>query len=97
MDFLGRTAKRSDKESIEMYEFLILNKSWWDTIDFIAEVERDSLTNSFIGFTKPILDGIPLMKHYQDDIFGDFKTSYNINEAALLLNIHMFQKLFNSR
>lgn len=36
MDFLGRTAKRSDKESIEMYEFMILNKSWWDTIDFIA-------------------------------------------------------------
>jgi 3-methyladenine DNA glycosylase AlkD len=36
MDFLGREAKKADKESIELYEFMTLNKSWWDTVDFIA-------------------------------------------------------------
>jgi len=25
-----------DKNDIELFEFMILNKSWWDTIDFIA-------------------------------------------------------------
>jgi 3-methyladenine DNA glycosylase AlkD len=36
MEFLGREAKKADKNNIELYEFMILNKSWWDTIDFIA-------------------------------------------------------------
>lgn len=36
MDFLGREAKKADEKMIELYEFMILNKSWWDTIDFIA-------------------------------------------------------------
>lgn len=36
MDFLGREAKKANVEQIELYEFLILNKSWWDTVDYIA-------------------------------------------------------------
>ncbi|CAF4656711.1 unnamed protein product, partial [Rotaria sp. Silwood2] len=62
-----------------------------DTTGVIPKVEYDSSTNSFIGFTTPNIDGIPLMKHYQADTFDDFKTIYNTNETAPLLNIHMFQ------
>ncbi|WP_338768395.1 DNA alkylation repair protein [Bernardetia sp. ABR2-2B] len=28
--------KELEKEDIQLFEFMILNKSWWDTIDFIA-------------------------------------------------------------
>jgi 3-methyladenine DNA glycosylase AlkD len=28
--------KQADKSDIELYEWLITNKSWWDTVDFIA-------------------------------------------------------------
>ncbi len=29
-------AKQFDKKDIELFEFMIIHKSWWDTIDFIA-------------------------------------------------------------
>ncbi|CAF1481283.1 unnamed protein product [Rotaria sp. Silwood1] len=64
-----------------------------DTTGVIPKVEYDSSTNSFIGFTTPIVDGIPLMKHYQADTFDDFKIIYSTNETAPLLNVHMFQSI----
>lgn len=36
MELLGRKAKKADESVIELYEYLIINKSWWDTIDYIA-------------------------------------------------------------
>ena len=36
MELLGRKANKVDEDIIELYEFLIVNKSWWDTIDYIA-------------------------------------------------------------
>ncbi|CAF1459567.1 unnamed protein product [Rotaria sp. Silwood1] len=64
-----------------------------DTTGVIPKVEYDSSTNSFIGFTTPIVDGIPLTKHYQADTFDDFKIIYSTNETAPLLNVHMFQSI----
>ncbi|CAF3915067.1 unnamed protein product [Rotaria magnacalcarata] len=64
-----------------------------DTTGVIPKVEHDSSTNSFIGFTTSIVDGIPLTKHYQADTFDDFKMVYNTNEIARLLNVHMFQSI----
>ncbi len=36
MEFLGKTAKKEDGGIIDLYVYLITNKSWWDTVDFIA-------------------------------------------------------------
>lgn len=36
MEFLERRIKKADVDIIELYEFIITNKSWWDTVDFIA-------------------------------------------------------------
>jgi 3-methyladenine DNA glycosylase AlkD len=36
MEVLERLAKKAEKERIDLYEFMILNKSWWDTVDYIA-------------------------------------------------------------
>jgi len=36
MDILGRMAKKAEKERIDLYEYLVVNKSWWDTVDYIA-------------------------------------------------------------
>lgn len=36
MEILGRMAKKAKEPRIELYEFLIENKSWWDTVDYIA-------------------------------------------------------------
>ncbi|MCD4665749.1 MAG: DNA alkylation repair protein [Bacteroidales bacterium] len=36
MDLLVKLMKKADKKRIGLYEFLVMNKSWWDTVDLIA-------------------------------------------------------------
>lgn len=36
MEFLGRRVKKANIDIINLYEFMIANKSWWDTVDYIA-------------------------------------------------------------
>jgi len=36
MEFLGKEAKKANKKIIELYEFMIVTKSWWDSIDYIS-------------------------------------------------------------
>ena len=36
LEVLGKMAKKAEKERIDLYEYLIVNKSWWDTIDYSA-------------------------------------------------------------
>ncbi len=36
MDLMERSAKRSREEDINLYEYCIVHKSWWDTVDFLA-------------------------------------------------------------
>ncbi|CAF4624657.1 unnamed protein product [Rotaria sp. Silwood2] len=64
-----------------------------DTTGVIPKVEYDSSTNSFIGFTTPIVDGIPSKQCYQAHKFDDLKIIYDSNEMAPLLNVHMFQSI----
>ena len=36
MDLIGRVLKQLSVENLELMEWLIVNKSWWDTVDFLA-------------------------------------------------------------
>lgn len=36
LELLDRKVKRFNVEDIELIEYLIVNKSWWDTVDWIA-------------------------------------------------------------
>jgi len=36
MESLDKVSKKANKQRIEIYEYMIQNKSWWDTVDFIA-------------------------------------------------------------
>jgi 3-methyladenine DNA glycosylase AlkD len=36
MESLDKVAKKVSRKQIEIYEFTITNKSWWDTVDYIA-------------------------------------------------------------
>lgn len=64
-----------------------------DTTGVVRRVEYDSSTNSFVGFSTPIRDGIPLAQHFQADTFEDLKQIYDANETARLLNVHMCQPI----
>jgi len=54
MEFLGRQKKKANIEIIDLYEFLITEKSWWDTIDFIAAHLVGSYFEKFPEQIKPI-------------------------------------------
>jgi len=36
MESLGKNAKIAEKSIIDLYEYMITHKSWWETVDFIA-------------------------------------------------------------
>jgi 3-methyladenine DNA glycosylase AlkD len=36
MEVLERSAKKAEPDRIDLYEFMITHKSWWDTVDYIA-------------------------------------------------------------
>jgi 3-methyladenine DNA glycosylase AlkD len=36
MEFLGKSARKESESIIDLYQFMITNKSWWDTVDYIA-------------------------------------------------------------
>lgn len=36
MELLGKQAKIANRGFIDLYSYIILNKSWWDTVDYIA-------------------------------------------------------------
>ena len=35
-DLLGKIVKKLDRDFLEVFESLLLQKSWWDTVDFLA-------------------------------------------------------------
>lgn len=45
--FFGKAAKRIDEEIIDLYIYMIVNKSWWDTVDYIAANLVGSYLNQF--------------------------------------------------
>jgi len=36
MDMSFKYIKQMEKKDIELFEFMVINQSWWDTVDFIA-------------------------------------------------------------
>jgi len=36
MEFSRKSSKKESKDILNLYEHMIINKSWWDTVDFIA-------------------------------------------------------------
>ena len=52
MDLLSKFKKKTDASAINLYEFLITNKSWWDTVDFIA---ASLAADHFIRFPEQIM------------------------------------------
>jgi 3-methyladenine DNA glycosylase AlkD len=54
MEILERLGKKAEKDRIGLYEFMILNKSWWDTVDFIAANLVGPYFRRFPELIKPI-------------------------------------------
>ena len=64
-----------------------------DTTGVLRKVGYDSSTNSFVGFSTPVVDGVPSQQRFEADIFNNLQTIFSTNEIARLLNLHMFQSI----
>jgi len=47
LDILGKYNKQFEPAHIELFEYLITNKSWWDTVDYLASNSVGSLFKTY--------------------------------------------------
>ncbi|CAF1299345.1 unnamed protein product [Didymodactylos carnosus] len=64
-----------------------------DCTGVIRKIKYDSATDTFIGFSTPLISGLPSYKHFQTDSFDELKNWFSTCEKAQLLNVHMFQSI----
>ena len=38
MDMINRLVKKPEEDIVDLYESMVVNKSWWDTVDYIAAI-----------------------------------------------------------
>jgi 3-methyladenine DNA glycosylase AlkD len=56
MELLFSMRKQADMQIIELYEWLILHKSWWDTVDYIAPNLVGNFFSSFPETRNPTIE-----------------------------------------
>jgi hypothetical protein len=60
-----------------------------DTTEIVRKIEYDVSTDSFLGFSTPLNDSIPLPQHFRAEAFNNFKMIYDTKDMARLLNVHV--------
>jgi len=60
MELLGKVAKKAEICRVDLYEYLALNKSWWDSIDYISSnlvgVHFKKFPDTIIPYTEKWMD-----------------------------------------
>ncbi|CAF1930830.1 unnamed protein product [Rotaria magnacalcarata] len=64
-----------------------------DCTTVIKKISYDTFTDSFIGFSIPLKNGIPIKLHYQTDYFEQLRQWFANEDRAPLINIHMIQPI----
>lgn len=64
-----------------------------DSTSVIPNVNYDSRSNSFVGFTLPLKNGFPQCQYYSTDSFDELESWHDQGEMSSLLNIHVIQAL----
>ena len=62
-----------------------------DCTGVIRKIKYDKDTNTFIGFSSPLSNGLPILKKFQTDSMEQLRNWFSIVEKAPLLNVHMVQ------
>jgi len=56
MFIVDKLVKKTDEELIDLLEFMITNKSWWDTVDYIAARPVGSYFVKYTAQIKPVTE-----------------------------------------
>jgi 3-methyladenine DNA glycosylase AlkD len=47
MELVGKVVKKADQNLVDLSEWMITNKSWWDTVDYVAPNIAGALFNKY--------------------------------------------------
>jgi hypothetical protein len=64
-----------------------------DSTSSIFRVEYNAQSNSFIGFSSPLVHGIPKPNFFQTDNFDELKSWFDNFDKSKFINLHMIQSL----
>jgi hypothetical protein len=64
-----------------------------DSTGSICRVEYDAQSNSFIGFSSPLVHGIPKPNFFQTENFDELKSWFNNFDKSKFINLHMIQSV----
>ncbi|CAF4106974.1 unnamed protein product [Adineta steineri] len=82
------------------YEFLRLNLSGSlphisteDATSSISRIDYDATLNSFIGFSAPLVNGVPQSNFFQTENFEQLELWFNDIDKAKFINLYMLKSL----
>ena len=67
-----------------------------DCTAVIRKVTYNAVTDTFGGFSTPLLRGIPIARHFRTNSFEELKKWFETKDKSNNLNIHMLQPLTSS-
>jgi 3-methyladenine DNA glycosylase AlkD len=97
MELLGKRQKDVEPKIIDLYEYMIITKSWWDTVDFIAA----NLVGSYFKQYPENTNQMTAKWMHSDNIWLQrscllFQLKYKTNTDAKLL-VSFIQPLLSSK
>jgi hypothetical protein len=64
-----------------------------DCTAIIPKVSFDTSSNSFVGFSLPLVEGIPISNYYQTDSISKLEQWFSDMDKSSLLNLHVVQPI----
>ena len=63
----------------------------------ISKISYDSSINSFVGFSAPLIEGIPTINHFQTDGFIELARWFDDYDKSTMINIHLIETLLTTK
>ncbi|CAF2127717.1 unnamed protein product [Rotaria magnacalcarata] len=64
-----------------------------DATSSICRIDYDATSNSFIGFSSPLIDGVPQPNFFQTENFEQLELWFNEIDKAKFINLYMLKSL----
>ncbi|CAM4797064.1 unnamed protein product [Rotaria magnacalcarata] len=64
-----------------------------DCTAIVPKVTYDVNSNSFVGFSLPLVEGRPITNHYRTECLAQLESWFSSTDKSTLLNIHMIQPI----
>ena len=67
-----------------------------DSTSSRTHIDYDAQINSFIGFSPPLINGIPQVNYFQTDNFDQLRKWFNEVDKSTFINLHMMKSIMPS-